>query len=51
MKKKVKTKEDGKEFDRFDKLLRQVVHVPKDEINRREKEEKKKKAAKRRARV
>jgi hypothetical protein len=51
MKKKVETKEDGKEFDRFDELLRQVVHVPKDEINRREKEEKKKKVAKRRARV
>lgn len=42
MKKKIETKKDGKEFDRFDDLLRQVVKVPKDEISKREKEEKEK---------
>ena len=40
MKNKVETKKDGKEFERFDNLLSQVVKVPKDEILRREKEEK-----------
>jgi len=44
MKKKAET--DGKEFDRFDEMLRHVVSVSKDEINRREKEEKKKKKSK-----
>ena len=43
MKKKIETKKDGKEFERFDDLLRHVVKVPKDEINRREQEEKQKK--------
>ena len=43
MKKKIKTKEDGKGFERFDDLLRTVVKVPKDEILRREKEYKGKK--------
>lgn len=37
MKKKIETKNDGKEYERFDGLLRQVVSVPKDEILRREK--------------
>lgn len=40
MKKEIETKNDGKEFERFENLLRQVVKVPKDEILRREKEEK-----------
>ena len=40
MKKKVETKNDGKEFERFDDLLSQVVKVPKDEILEREKAEK-----------
>jgi hypothetical protein len=36
------------EFTRFDDLLRKVVSVPKEEINRREKEEKQKKETKKR---
>lgn len=40
MKKKIETKKDGKDFDRFDDLLRKVVNVSKDEINEREKAEK-----------
>jgi hypothetical protein len=36
MKKKIETKKDGKEFDRFDALLREVVNVPKSEIDKRE---------------
>jgi hypothetical protein len=40
MEKKIEMKNDGKEFERFETLLRQVVSVPKDEILRREKEEK-----------
>lgn len=40
MKKKIETKKDGKDFERFDELLRTVVKVPKDEINRREQAEK-----------
>lgn len=43
MKKKVEMKNDGKEFERFESLLKQVVSVPKDEILRREKEEKEQK--------
>jgi len=46
MTKKIETKKDGKEFERFDDLLRKVVSVPKSELDRREKAEKKKKAAK-----
>jgi hypothetical protein len=42
MKKTVETKQDGKEFERFENLLRQVISVPKDEILRREKAEKEK---------
>lgn len=41
MKKKIEMKNDGKDFDRFDNLLRQTVKVPKDEIEKREKTEKK----------
>ncbi|MEZ5346146.1 MAG: hypothetical protein R2681_11405 [Pyrinomonadaceae bacterium] len=40
LKKKIKTKDDGKGFERFDDLLRKVVKVPKDEVLRREKAEK-----------
>jgi hypothetical protein len=40
MKKKVEMKNDGKEFERFENLLREVVKVPKDEILKREKAEK-----------
>lgn len=40
MKKQVETKQDGKEYERFDKFLTELVKVPKDEILRREKEEK-----------
>jgi hypothetical protein len=43
MKKKVEIKKDGKEFERFDDLLRQVVSVPKSEIDKREKKQKKRK--------
>lgn len=46
MKKKIETKKDGKDFDRFDELLRTVVKVPKDEILKREEKEKQKKEAK-----
>lgn len=43
MKTKVNTKTDGKQFERFDRLLREVISVPKDEILRREKQEKERK--------
>lgn len=43
MKKKVEMKNDGKEFERFEDFVRQIVKVPKDEILKREKEEKQKK--------
>ena len=33
-------KQDGKEFQRFNEFLTELVKVPKDEILRREKEEK-----------
>lgn len=42
MKKKIETKEDGREFERFEAVLRQVISVPKDEILRRKKAEKEK---------
>jgi hypothetical protein len=42
MKKEIETKQDGKEFERFENFVRQIVKVPKDEILRREKEEKEK---------
>lgn len=45
MKKKLEINNDGKEFERFDELLRQVISVPKEEIDRREKVEKQKKEA------
>lgn len=47
MSKKAETKQDGKEFERFDEFLTELVKVPKDEILRREKAEKEKKKAKR----
>jgi hypothetical protein len=40
MKRKIETKQDGKEFARFDEFLTKLVKVPKDEINEREKAEK-----------
>jgi hypothetical protein len=49
MKKKIEMKNDGKEFERFENLLREVVKVPKDEILKREKEEKEKKEKARKA--
>lgn len=39
-KNKVEMKQDGKEFERFDEFLTELVKVPKDEILKREKEEK-----------
>lgn len=39
-KKKIEMKQDGKEFERFDAFLTELVKVPKDEILRREKAEK-----------
>ena len=42
----VETKKDSKGFERFDNLLRQVVNVPKEEIEKREKMEKQKKECK-----
>lgn len=48
MKKEVEMKNDGKDFERFENLLREFVKVPKDEILRREKavKEKNKRKAK-----
>jgi len=46
MKTEVETKNDGKEFKRFDDLLRKVIAVPKEEINKRERVEKEHKAVK-----
>lgn len=43
MKKEIETKNDGKEFERFDDLLRKVVAVPKEKINGHEAAEKAKK--------
>ena len=43
MKKEIETKKDGKEFERFEQLLSQVVKVPKDEILKREQAEKERK--------
>lgn len=40
MKKANQMKNDGKEFERFDKFLTELISAPKDEILRREKEEK-----------
>ena len=40
MKKKVEMKNDGKDFKRFDDLLSNVVKIPKDEIDKREKKTK-----------
>ncbi len=45
MKKEIETKQDGKERERFEELLRQVVSVPKKEILAREKAEKLEKEA------
>lgn len=45
-KKKVEVKNDGKDFERFDNLFRQVITVSKEELKRREKAEKQRKAVK-----
>lgn len=45
MKITTETKKDGKEFQRFDEFLTELVKVPKDEILRREKAEKEKNKA------
>lgn len=49
MKKNVEMEQDGKEYERFESILRQVVKVPKEEILKREKEEKQKNKVKRKA--
>lgn len=46
MKKELEMKNDGKDFTRFENLLRQVISVPKEELRRREEAEKQKKKAK-----
>ena len=46
MEKKPEAKQDGKEFERFDAFLTELVKVPKDVILKREKEEKEKNRAK-----
>ncbi len=46
MKKKVEMKNDGKDYPRFENLLREVMSVPKEELKRREETEKQKKKAK-----
>jgi hypothetical protein len=46
MSKKKDSSEARATFERFDDLLRTVVAVPKDEINKRKQEEKRKKAKK-----
>ena len=43
MKKTIEMKQDGKEFERFNEFLTELVKVPKDEILKREKEEKERK--------
>jgi hypothetical protein len=44
--KKIEMKNDGKDFQRFNALLKQVISVPREEILRREKAEKKAKEKK-----
>ena len=44
-KKKIELKNDGKDFNRFNEMLRQVVSVPKEELKRREDAEKTEKKA------
>jgi hypothetical protein len=43
MKKELEMKNDGKDFERFEALLSQVVKVPKSEIDKKEKAEKERK--------
>lgn len=43
---KDKTKQNENKFNRFEKFVREIVHVPKEEILKREKAEKQKKEAK-----
>lgn len=42
----VEMKNDGKDFERFQALLKKVVNVPKDEIKKREERQKKAKKKK-----
>lgn len=41
MKKQIEMKNDGKDLERFQTLLKKVVNVPKDEIRKREEQRKK----------
>ncbi len=41
MTKKIETKKDGKEFERFEDFVRKIVRVPKSELDKHEKEYKK----------
>jgi len=50
MKTDVPTKRDGKDFERFDAMLKRVVAVPKKDIQERETAEQKKKQAKQKPR-
>jgi len=43
MKKKLEMKNDGKDADRFQSLLKTVVNVPKEEIKKEEERQKKEK--------
>lgn len=45
-KKKVEMKNDGKDYERFENLLREVISVPKEELRRREETEKSEKQRK-----
>ena len=47
MKKKIETKNDGKEFQRFEQFVSEIIKVPKDVILKREQEEKRKNEVKR----
>lgn len=47
MKKQIETKTDGNDFAKFKNFVREIVRVPKEEINKREKAEQEKKAKKR----
>ncbi|MGB7208275.1 MAG: hypothetical protein WBD27_06430 [Pyrinomonadaceae bacterium] len=42
----VEMKNDGKDYTRFENLLREVISVPKEELKRREEVEKQKKEVK-----
>ena len=46
MKKQIEMKDDGKDAERFQSLLKAVVNVPKDEIKKAEEQQKKAKKKK-----